>query len=107
LQDHDVAERQANIHSKQLENERNAINNKAEEDKNKLRKEFAFKIFRFMRVFAIIVGVLLIINLGLPPLWRFSDKVLVTLMSGFFINVLGLILIILKFLFSEPRSSGK
>lgn len=68
------------------------------------RKEYAGKIYRLIAVWLGAIYVVIILQ-GLCAAFTLSDTVLVTLISGTTINVLGLFIVVVNYLFSRGASA--
>lgn len=91
-------------YSKLLQREKKeSIKGKAQDRKQ--RKSFASKIYWLTIAWLCVIGFMLIFQGFLGPLGCFhlSDRVLITLISGASINIIGLMAIVIRYLFPSQR----
>ena len=85
-----------------LKNEALEGENKGENQDRKQRKKFAEKIFTFVTYYMFAVFFILILC-GSPSSFHLSDTVLVTLLGTTTANVIGILIIVVTYLFSKKN----
>lgn len=89
--------REAKLKNAALEEE-----NKGDSQDRDQRKEFAEKIFSFVSLYMFAVFFILFLSGG-PGSFKLSDTVLVTLLGTTTANVIGTLIIVVKYLFSRNK----
>jgi hypothetical protein len=110
----DVKSNAAEQEQEDLEKQRKQLENVSLEQDIKERKAYALKVYRLICVWLGVIAFPLFLQgcsetsievLGLSLQWRFSlsDQVLITLISGTTINILGIFIIVVKYLFHSNK----
>lgn len=86
----------------ELENQSLEGDNIGDSQDRKQRKEFAEKIFSFVCLYMFSVFLILFLC-GSPSNFKLSDTVLITLLGTTTANVIGILIIVVKYLFSRNK----
>lgn len=90
------------VRREQLENEALEGKNKSDDQDREQRKDFAERIFTFVSLYMVAVFAILILSGGFTN-FHLSDRVLVTLLRTTTANVIGILLIVVTYLFSRKK----
>lgn len=88
----------------ELENAAIAGENEGDSQDRKQRKEFANKIFDFVRNYMRFVCIVLFLK-GITSQFYLSDTVIVTLLGTTTANVIGILIIVVTYLFSRKKKA--
>ncbi|WP_303224030.1 hypothetical protein [Butyricimonas faecihominis] len=88
----------------ELENAAIEGENEGDSQDRKQRKEFADKIFDFVRNYMLFVCIVLFLK-GITSQFYLSDTVIVTLLGTTTANVIGILIIVVTYLFSRKKKA--
>ena len=86
----------------ELENAAREGENAGDDQDRQQRKEFADKIFDFVRNYMLFVCVVLFLK-GITSQFYISDAVIITLLGTTTANVIGILIIVVTYLFSRKK----
>ncbi len=86
----------------ELENAAREGENAGDDQDRQQRKEFADKIFDFVRNYMLFVCVVLFLK-GITSQFYLSDAVIITLLGTTTANVIGILIIVVTYLFSRKK----
>lgn len=100
----DVEERirKEELRKLELQNESLEGENKGDAQDREQRKDFADRIFSFVCNYMIFVCIVLFLKANTPQLYL-SDNVIITLLGTTTANVIGILIIVVTYLFSRKR----
>ena len=94
---------EAELRKRILENEMLAGYNLGDTQDRQQRKEFAYLIFKFVCYYMFFVSLLLFLC-GSPGHFHLSDSVIITLLGTTTANVIGILIIVVTYLFNKSRN---
>ena len=94
--------RKQELRSLELENAAREGENAGDDQDRQQRKEFADKIFDFVRNYMLFVCVVLFLK-GITSQFYLSDAVIITLLGTTTANVIGILIIVVTYLFSRKK----
>ena len=101
-EDVDIEIRKEELRGYKLRNNAIEGENQGDAQDREQRKEFAEKIFEFVRSYMIAVFVMLFLK-AITPRFYLSDNVIITLLGTTTANVIGILIIVVTYLFSRKR----
>ena len=87
----------------QLKNEALAEENRGDSQDRDQRKEFAERIFSFVSIYMLFVFLILFFSGTETTNFKLSDNVLITLLGTTTANVIGILIIVVTYLFSRKK----
>lgn len=87
----------------QLENDARKVENESESQNKQQRKDFAERIYSFASIYMLGVFLMLFISGTETTNFRLSDNVLITLLRTTTANVIGILVIVVTYLFSRKK----
>ena len=87
----------------QLENEARKVENESESQNKEQRKDFADRIYSFASIYMFGVFLILLLSGTETTNFKLSDNVLITLLGTTTANVIGILIIVVTYLFSRKR----
>ncbi len=87
----------------QLKNEALAEENRGDSQDRDQRKEFAERIFSFVSIYMLFVFLILFLSGTETTNFKLSDNVLITLLGTTTANVIGILIIVVTYLFSRKK----
>lgn len=87
----------------QLENDAIKVENESESQNKQQRKDFAERIYSFAAIYMFGVFVILFLSGTESTNFRLSDNVLITLLRTTTANVIGILVIVVTYLFSRKK----
>lgn len=87
----------------QLENDARKVENESESQNKQQRKDFAERIYSFASIYMLGVFLMLFISGTETINFRLSDNVLITLLRTTTANVIGILVIVVTYLFSRKK----
>ena len=87
----------------QLENEARRVENESESQNKEQRKDFAERIYSFASIYMLGVFLILFIVGTETTNFYLSDNVLITLLGTTTANVIGILIIVVTYLFSRKK----
>lgn len=94
--------RKQELRKLELENAAREGENAGDDQDRQQRKEFADKIFDFVRNYMLFVCVVLFLK-GITSQFYLSDSVIITLLGTTTANVIGILIIVVTYLFSRKK----
>lgn len=94
--------RKQELRKLELENAAREGENAGDDQDRQQRKEFADKIFDFVRNYMLFVCVVLFLK-GITSQFYLSDAVIITLLGTTTANVIGILIIVVTYLFSRKK----
>lgn len=98
----ELAKKREELRQIQIENEARAGENLSDSQDRDQRKDFAERIFSFVALYMFAVFFILTLSGG-PFNFRLSDNVLITLLGTTTANVIGILIIVVTYLFSRKK----
>lgn len=94
---------QQNLRKAQLENDALDEVNKGDAQDREQRKQFAEKIFSFVCTYMMMVVIILLVTGAQWVDFRLSDQVIITLITTTTANIIGILLIVVHYLFRKKK----
>ena len=91
------------LREKRLKNDAQEEANRGDTQDRDQRKEFAERVFHFAAIYMAFVGLILFLSGTIDNGFHLSDSVLVTLLRTTTANVIGILAIVVTYLFSRKR----
>lgn len=95
--------RKERLREAKLKNDAQEEENKGDSQDRSQRKDFAERIFTFTLIYMLFVFVILFISGTITTNFHLSDNVLITLLGTTTANVIGILIIVVTYLFSRKR----
>lgn len=87
----------------QLENDARKVENESESQNKQQRKDFAERIYSFAVIYMFGVFIILFLSGTETTNFKLSDNVLITLLGTTTANVIGILIIVVTYLFSRKK----
>lgn len=91
------------LREKRLKNDAQEEANRGDTQDRDQRKEFAERVFHFAAIYMAFVGLILFLSGTIDNRFHLSDSVLITLLRTTTANVIGILAIVVTYLFSRKR----
>lgn len=95
--------KQQELRKLQLENEARKVENESETQNKEQRKDFSERIYSFAAIYMFFVFLILFLSGTETTNFNLSDNVLITLLGTTTANVIGILIIVVTYLFSRKR----